>query len=108
MKKPWFIWLSLLAFFGLFAVLSVKQCAKLFRGAFDMERWIAFCGRCLGLFFLLFMLPGVLLQALNSAVFAEYSAAWSAVQCLILVYLYLICVWLNLQLYRWAKKTELL
>lgn len=107
MKRPWFIWLSLFGFIGLFAVLALKQFFQFFKGSFDTSRWVIFLFHSIGLFVLLVMLQGVLFTILVSVFFVEQSAAGYVVQSVFLIYMYFICVFLNLQLYRWAKKRNI-
>lgn len=109
MKKPWFIWLSLPGFIGLFGLLAFKQFFRLFtkNPPFDMTRWVMFCGRSVGLF-ALSLLPCSLMTTLARAMFTTGSAAWNAALCVIWAYVYFICVYLNWQLFRWARKERLL
>ena len=108
MKKPWFIWLSIFGFMGLFGVLGWKQFAALFHKSFDMTRWVLFLGHSMGLFFLLVVLPGPVLSMLISAIFGGSSGAFAVASCLLLAYVYFVCVFINLHLYRWARKEGLL
>ena len=92
----------------MFGFLSWKQFLGLFRRSFDMDRWVRFLGCSFGSFALLFMLPGGLLSAGIAYMFAGPSVPGMIALGAELMYLYLICVWLNLRLWRWAKRERLL
>ena len=109
MKKPWFIWLSLLSFLALFFVMGMKQFyAFITRRGFDMSGWVAFLGRSVGLLVVLVMIPVALLNALISFIFQESSMIWNIALCMLWAYIYFICVFINLRLYRWGKKEEII
>ncbi|MDY3281118.1 hypothetical protein [Dysosmobacter sp.] len=109
MKKPWFVWLSLMGFMGLYIFLVFKQFIGFFqKRPFDMSLWVEFCGRSIGLLFLLIMVPSLVIVTLISAIFSERTLGWNISLCALWLYIYLIGVFLTLQLYRWARKNELI
>ncbi len=55
MKKPWYIWLSLLGFVGLFHSIIFKIFFVI--KPFDFNKWVGFCGKFFALFLGAFMAP---------------------------------------------------
>lgn len=58
MKKPWYIWLSILGFMGLFVSIIIKIVFVI--KPFDFNKWVSFCGKFFVLFLGAFMVPAVL------------------------------------------------
>ena len=109
MKKPWYIWSSLIGFMVLYIFLLLKQFIRFFqKRPFDMSLWLAFCGRSVGLFFLLIMVPSIVAVTSISAIFSEQTLAWNIALCILWIYIYFAGVFLTLQLHRWATKHELI
>lgn len=95
MRKPWYIWLSLLGFMYLYLLIILRT----LRGSLrhekgTLDRWIWAVGVLFGLMICL-MLPTWLLSiALHQTMFEG----------LILVYFYFAGVFVTYQLYKWKKK----
>lgn len=103
-KRPWYAWLSLVGFLWLYSTLSAKQMGH---KPFDLDRWMRFCGRSVVLFFLLFMLPAMGMTWLCEHFVGRNQPGWDLSLCGMWAVLYLLGVFLTVQLWHWAGKNHL-
>lgn len=96
--RPWYIWLSIFTFIVVFCVYVFKQ--MFCKRPLDLNTWIFFCLHSIGLLFLVVMLPCLLLSVLLEL---TTGAAYTAVNCIELAYLYLSGVFVAAHLSKWAK-----
>ena len=97
--QPWYIWLSIPAFIGVFGFYGFKQ--MFVKRPFDLNTWIFFCLHSIGLFFLTVMLPCLLMSIIFGLTSGFVYEALSGVE---LAYLYLSRVFMAAHLSRWARK----
>lgn len=100
MKRPWYIWLSVPAFLVLAFVTNIRAlCKKPFR----LTRWLHILGKVLFLFVFVLMLPMIALHLVLTLLTSVSSVFLWVDMVAVLVYFYIIGVYMNTSLVRWAQ-----
>lgn len=102
MKKPWYIWLSILGFMGLFVSVIIKIGFVI--KPFDFNKWVSFCGKFFALFLGAFMAP----VALSLLIYGMVSNANALIGEIFLfaawIVVYFCGVFVTYRLHKWKQK----
>lgn len=104
MKKPKYIWLSIIAYVYLFASLSAKIRFQV--KPFDMDLWLSFLKHSLGKFIAIVILPiGILLVCYAAIDSTHYG---DVLLLIIWIYFYFAAVSTSSKLYGWGKNHNMI
>lgn len=96
MKRPWYIWLSLIGFFGL----NFVMIRKIYRN-FDL--WTRFVGKNVVLFLGILMIPAGVLSSIMDSIQGKSVAITNLLDIIVLLYIYVAGVIITAKLDKWNK-----
>lgn len=102
MKKPWYIWLSILGFMGVLFVTMFKIFIK--RRPIDIGLWTRCCGKFILLFFVFFMFPIAAVLLVMGQLCIISSATNYILNILTIIIAYALGVLITERFYQWSAQ----